>query len=286
MAGTVDVVVVAHDSGAVLRDCVERVLAQPGLRRLVVVDNGSRDGAIERLPPDARLAVMRNQDNPGFAVACNQGAAAGDAPWILFLNPDCLLAPDTLALLLARATTAPTAAMLGADVRDAAGRPERAARRRDPTLSRSLAQLAGLARLALAEGLYIDPDPAQPLHAVDAVSGALMLVRRELCAALGGFDEGYRLHCEDLDLCRRARAAGAVVAVAEGVPVVHLKGSSSRRRPLFVAWHKARGMARYRRKFGPHGLAGALGAAGIWTRFALAAPWHAMRQALAAVRPA
>nr|MBP8176749.1 glycosyltransferase [Xanthomonadales bacterium] len=89
MAGTVDVVVVAHDSGAVLRDCVERVLAQPGLRRLVVVDNGSRDGAIERLPPDARLAVMRNQDNPGFAVACNQGAAAGDAPWILFLNPDC-----------------------------------------------------------------------------------------------------------------------------------------------------------------------------------------------------
>ncbi len=286
MAGTVDVVVVAHDSGAVLRDCVERVLAQPGLRRLVVVDNDSRDGAIERLPGDARMRVIRNVANPGFAVACNQGAAAGDAPWILFLNPDCLLAPDTLALLLARAATAPTAAMLGADVRDAAGRPERAARRRDPTLSRSLAQLGGLARLALAEGLYIDPDPAQPLHPVDAVSGALMLVRRELCAALGGFDEGYRLHCEDLDLCRRARAAGAVVAVAEGVPVVHLKGSSSRRRPLFVAWHKTRGMARYRRKFGPHGLAGAIGSAGIWTRFALAAPWHALRQALAAVRAA
>ncbi|MBP7418235.1 MAG: glycosyltransferase family 2 protein, partial [Xanthomonadales bacterium] len=70
------------------------------------------------------------------------------------------------------------------------------------------------------------------------------------------------------------------------VPVVHLKGSSSRRRPLFVAWHKARGMARYRRKFGPHGLAGAIGSAGIWTRFALAAPWHALRQALAAVRAA
>ncbi len=45
-------------------------------------------------------------------------------------------------------------------------------------------------------------------------------------------------------------------------------------------------MARYRRKFGPHGLAGAIGSAGIWTRFALAAPWHALRQALAAVRAA
>lgn len=286
MAAEVDVVVVAHDSGATLHDCVARALAQAQARRVWVVDNGSRDGAVATLAPDSRLAVVRNAGNPGFAVACNQGAAAGDAPWLLFLNPDCLLGPDTLARLLQRAAEWPAVALWGADVRDAQGRPEPAARRRDPTLARSLAQLSGWARLDPARGLHVAPDPAQPRHAVDAVSGALMLLRREFHARLGGLDEGYRLHCEDLDLCRRVRAAGAGVAVAEGVEVVHLKGGSSRRRPLFVAWHKARGMGRYRRKFGPHGIAGAIGAAGIWTRFALAAPWHALRQALAAVRTA
>jgi GT2 family glycosyltransferase len=286
MEATVDVVVVAHDSGAILRDCVARVLAQASLRRLRVVDNGSRDGAVAALPADARLDVVRNEGNPGFAVACNQGAAPGDAPWILFLNPDCLLAPDTLERLLRLAAATPAVGLWGADVRDAGGRPEPAARRRDPTLARSLAQLGGLARLAGAEGLHLAPDPAQPAHPVDAVSGAFMLLRRPLYASLGGFDQGYRLHCEDLDLCRRVRAAGATVAVAEGIEVVHLKGSSSRRRPLFVTWQKARGMARYRRKFGPHGLAGVVGAAGIWARFALFAPWHAVRQALAAVRGA
>ncbi len=287
MASTaVDVVVVAHDSGAILGDCVARVLAQSVPVRLVVVDNGSHDGALAALPDDARLVRIRNPDNPGFAVACNQGAATGSAAWVLFLNPDCLLQPDTIALLLVRAQAEPALALLGADVRDRVGAPERAARRRDPTLSRSLAELAGMAREQGPEGLYVAADPARSLHPVDAVSGALMLARRERFAGIGGFDPGYRLHCEDLDLCRRLRAAGGIVAVAEGVTVAHLKGSSSRRRPLFVAWHKARGMARYRRKFGPHGLAGAVGAVGIWARFALAAPWLALRQALHSARPA
>src|SRR3546814_14460129 len=62
-------------------------------------------------------------------------------------------------------------------------------------------------------------------------------------------DEGYRLHVEDLDLCRRAREAGAAVAVANDVRVVHVRGVSSRSRPGFFEWHKHRGMWRYFRKF-------------------------------------
>ena len=90
---------------------------------------------------------------------------------------------------------------------------------------------------------------AEPLQRVDAVSGALMLMPRALFDAVDGFDEGYRLHAEDLDLCRRAREAGAVVAVANDVRVVHVRGVSSRSRPVFVEWHKHRGLWRYFRKF-------------------------------------
>src|SRR3546814_6060535 len=76
-----------------------------------------------------------------------------------------------------------------------------------------------------------------------------MLLPRALFDRIGGFDEGYRLHVEDLDLCRRAREAGAAVAVANDVRVVHVRGVSSRSRPGFSEWHKHRGMLRYFRKF-------------------------------------
>jgi GT2 family glycosyltransferase len=81
------------------------------------------------------------------------------------------------------------------------------------------------------------------------MSGALMLMPRTAFEQVGGFDTGYRLHCEDLDLCRRLRNAGLAVAVAAGVRVLHLRGTSSRGRPLWVEWQKHRGMLRYFRKF-------------------------------------
>jgi hypothetical protein len=104
-------------------------------------------------------------------------------------------------------------------------------------------------RSRAARDLSIPADDGRLLQPVDAVSGALMLLPRALFARLGGFDEAYRLHAEDLDLCRRAQAAGALVAVANDVRVVHLRGVSSRARPLFVEWHKHRGLWRYFRKF-------------------------------------
>src|SRR3546814_19276126 len=76
-----------------------------------------------------------------------------------------------------------------------------------------------------------------------------MLLPRALFDRIEGFDEGYLLHVEDLDLCRRAREAGAAVAVANDVRVVHVRGVSSRSRPGFSEWHKHRGMWRYFRKF-------------------------------------
>jgi GT2 family glycosyltransferase len=111
--------------------------------------------------------------------------------------------------------------------------------------------------------------------AAEAVSGALMLLPKAVFDAVGGFDEGYFLHCEDLDLCRRVRDAGHAVLLAGGIRVVHARGGSSRRRPLFVSWHKHRGMWRWFRRFDPaarHPLLVPLVWAGLWAHFALTAP--------------
>jgi GT2 family glycosyltransferase len=123
-----------------------------------------------------------------------------------------------------------------------------------------------------------------PIEPVEAVSGALMFVRRAVFDRIGGFDEGYFLHAEDLDLCRRVRDAGFSVACVNSISVVHGKGGSSRHRPLFVAWHKHRGMWRWFDKYDPaarNPLLRGVAWVGLWLRFALLAPFAAVRQSLA-----
>jgi GT2 family glycosyltransferase len=100
---------------------------------------------------------------------------------------------------------------------------------------------------------------------------------------LHGFDEGYFLHVEDLDLCKRVCDAGYRVALAHALRICHLQGSSSHARALFVARHKHRGMWRYFIKFDPaarNPLLRGLVWLGLWTHFALSAPFLALKSAL------
>ena len=262
--GDIAAVVVSHCSAETIDDCLQRLRRCDGVGEIRVVDNASDDGTVEvvqrHAAGDPRVRFIANPDNPGFGVACNQGAADSGAPWLAFVNPDCLLEPADLVRMRALADTLPSP-LLG--VRDAA------ARRRDPDFGAMLLG-GGRPRRAMA----LPPDDSRELQPVDAVSGALMLMPRALFERVGGFDEAYRLHAEDLDLCRRARAAGAVVAVANRVRVLHVRGVSSRARPLFVEWHKHRGLWRYFGKFEASRRAAPIRMAvfaAIWLRFPLAA---------------
>lgn len=274
--GLTTVVVVAHDSGDWLRRGVASVLAQEAPLELVVVDNASRDGSLDALPSDPRLRILRNADNRGFGAACNQGAALARGDALLFLNPDCELPAGALATLRARLAAHPELAILGAQLLDGDGRPQAASGRRTPTPTRALQRALGRG-----EALELPPDGTGGLQSVDAVSGALMLIPAARFAALGGFDEGYVLHCEDLDLCRRALLAGGRVALDRDVRVPHHKGTSSRARPVWVEWQKHRGMLRYFRRFdapaSPAWLRLAVPLA-VWLRF----PFAALRAVLRA----
>lgn len=273
-AGDIGVVVVTHRSARTIEDCLSRLRTAAGVGAVRVVDNGSDDETVAIVQrhacADPRLRFVANPGNPGFAVACNQGAAALDAgvTWLAFVNPDCLVGPVDLARLRAHATGLAGEALLGADLVDENGARDAAARRRDPDFAAMLRDPARATRLGIA------PDDSLALQPVDAVSGALMLLPRALFDRIGGFDEAYRLHAEDLDLCHRAREAGARIAVANDVRVLHLRGVSSRSRPVFVEWHKHRGLLRWFTKFeaprrGP--LLRALVFTMVWARFPLAA---------------
>lgn len=245
------VVVVSHESASTLEDCLLRLRAARGVAEIRLVDNASLDGTLDIIQRhaamDPRLRFIGNPDNPGFAAACNQGAGDSTAHWLAFVNPDLMVETDTLSRLRLHADALAGEVLLGVDLVDEAGHRDEAARRRDPDFKGMLAAM--LSAPSRASKLGVPANDAESLQRVDAVSGALMLMPRVLFDRLGGFDQGYRLHAEDLDLCRRARLAGAVVAVANDIRVLHVRGVSSRARPVFVEWHKHRGLWRYFRKF-------------------------------------
>ena len=290
-AGLTSVVIVAADSGAGPAECISRVLQSTTAVEAIVVDNASTDGSVDAVAShwahDARVRIVRNAQNLGFGSGCNRGAAIARGDALLFLNPDCVVAPDTLARL--RAASDPTLGLLGVDIVDATGAPEPASRRRDPLFRRAFMALTGLARFegrwpALA-GVALPPASNRPpIEDVDAVSGALMYLPRAVFDRVGGFDEGYFLHAEDLDLCRRVRDAGMRVACVNAIKVMHGKGGSSRHRPLFVARHKHRGLWRWFVKFDPAARNPLLRTAvwiGLWSHFAALLPINAWRQARA-----
>ncbi|EQD65894.1 glycosyl transferase, group 2 family protein [mine drainage metagenome] len=230
----VSVLMVLADSGDGALDAARRALAAPECAELIVLDNASRDGIAQRLAREyadaARVRVLELGANLGFGAAMNRGAAVAQGDWLLLLNPDCLLAADSVSRLL---DAAQGGALAGAIVCDARGRPDPAAWRRAPTLRRVLCMMSGLARheqrwpvLAGVNRRDALPDATV---AVEALSGALMLLPRAVFARVGGFDEGYFLHFEDLDLCARVRAAGTPLRLAGAVRVLHAKGGFLRR---------------------------------------------------------
>jgi len=290
-AASVSVIIVSADSGPGLQDCVRRALALAQVHELLLIDNASADGVPEAIARahehEPKLSVIFNHANLGFGPAVNRAARRASGEHLLVLNPDCLLEPDTLVRLLAVLAEHPRAGLVGAVVCDAQGVPDPASYRRDPLLHRALNTLLKRG----GEGVEIGgPMPTAAVEA-EAVSGALILMPRRLFDFLGGFDERYFLHCEDLDLCRRVRDAGYRVVLAGDVRVLHGKGGSSRHRPVFVSWYKHRGMWRWFRTFDPAARKPPLAALvwlGIWAHFALKVPGQLWRRlaARAAARDA
>lgn len=284
MTGTgVSAIVVNYNAGDILRDLVTSLIAGPALDGIVIVDNASSDASLDFLErgefSGANIHLVKNPGNRGFAAACNQGAALTDSRYILFINPDCRMDRDALPRLLDVLRDDPGAGMVGPLILNADGSEQRGCRRYLPDPRRALMRVLGLGKPD-AQGnvagfdLTGAPLPSGPIP-VEAISGACMLVKRAAFAKLGGWDEGYFLHCEDLDLCMRLARAGLRTVFVPDAHVTHVQGVSSRGRKVFVLWQKHRGMWRYFAKFqraaSPLWLT-ALVWCGIWSRFLMLLP--------------
>lgn len=270
-------IVVNYNTGQRLRECISALLNQPELDCIWVIDNASIDtslNGISDFEDSRRVKVVRNPTNIGFGPANNIALnSSGDCDWLL-VNPDCVVQNGILQEFYRCRNMNPRAGVLGGLVRNPDGSEQRGCRRDLPRLGTSLLRSLG-ARHLFEGSRWADFDrtgevmPSTPVR-VQAVSGAFMYLRAEALYDVGLFDEGYFLHCEDLDICRRMADMGWEIWFVPGAEAVHFQGTSSRRTPLRVSWHKHRGMWRYFQKFEAptHNLIVNLVVfLGIWLRF-------------------
>lgn len=251
----VTIAIVSYNVAPLLERClntVRRALRECGSGSIVVVDNASSDGSaqmVEAAFPEVHL--IRNEQNRGFGVACNQALAlARDA--ILFLNPDAELLPGTLPALLTTLQDRPNAALVGPRLAYPDGR-EQPARRRFPSLFTLLVESTPVQwRLGkwLPLSHYYCLDLPEDAGRVDWLSGACLLGRTRALKQVSGFDPTYFMYFEELDLARRLAAYGWETWYEPQARVIHHHSQSADQNVTAKDRHfyrsKYRYIARYR----------------------------------------
>jgi len=241
---SISVIMVSYHTGPVLYASVASVLMQGGLSQLVLVDNGNPPDVLSRLQQmalsDARLKIISGHGNIGFAAGCNLGARDANSEYLLLLNPDCILPPAALTTLVREMNTLPNTALAGVYLVNPDGSEQRGGRRSLLTPSSALANMLGLKKL----NRNRTPMPSET-HDVPAISGACMCIRKADYDALGGLDEKFFLHVEDLDLCMRVAKAGRRIVCVPSVKIAHLLSTSGHVRSNRIEKFKARGFIYY-----------------------------------------
>lgn len=245
-----DVVIVNFDSGDHLRSCLEHIEeAGKGLTfDVVIFDNASTDGSadgVEQINP--RVRVIRSPVNLGYGAACNRGVGATTAPYVCLLNPDIVPEPGSLTQMVRALSERTDIGVLGPRLVNP-----------DGSVYPSCRVVPGLT-VAIGHalfGIFSENNPFTRAYKlvdlnrereqeVDWVSGAAMFVRREAFCEVDGFDEGFFMYVEDLDLCARMKLRGWKAVYYPGAQMLHHVAGSSRRAPYKMIRHHHFSLIRY-----------------------------------------
>jgi N-acetylglucosaminyl-diphospho-decaprenol L-rhamnosyltransferase len=229
----VDVVVVTYNSADTIGSAVEQLAAVESVR-VIVVDNASSDDTVEllRTLPVETVVLERNG---GFAHGCNVGWRAGEAPYVLFLNPDARIDAVAVEALASELDRDDKVGAVAPRIEEPDGSLD-VSLRRFPRLRSSFAQAFFLHRVfpeaAWVDEVIRDPAEYERPHPAEWVSGACFAVRRSVLEELGGLDESFFHYSEDVDICARIWRAGHEVRFVPAALAEHEGGASAPRARL------------------------------------------------------
>ena len=278
--GRVAIVVVNYRTAELTTGCIDTIMRQAHPTApvtVVVVDNDSQDGSGQCLDEKCRggsdacrLVFVQADRNGGFGYGCNVGYARAKSlmpslRYVYFLNPDAKVGEAGFSALVDVLEADASCAAVGSRIVDAQG-VEASSAHNFPTPFGELLRGSNLHVLMRCfPRLVVTPKPRQDVHVCDWVSGASLVVRVRDFDAVGGFDEGFFLYFEEIDLCKRLAERGRSVKFCPDVTVEHLEGASTqvnvRARRLPAYWFDSR-----RRFFlKHHGRTGLFMADALWT---------------------
>jgi len=225
------IVVVNWNVRDLLRRCLRSIFAAPSpAPEVIVVDNASSDGSAEMVRAEfPQVALIANADNRGFPAGNNQGLAVARGRYVMTLNPDTEIAGAAPGRIVAYLDAHPEIGALGPQLHNPDGSIQ-SSRRRFPTFATALFEstwLQGIAPRGVLRRFYVDDVPPDRTQEVDWVTGACLVVRREVLDRVGGFDEGFFMYSEELDWCKRIKSAGWKIVYLPEAQVIHHAGKSS-----------------------------------------------------------
>ncbi|MEO7965740.1 MAG: glycosyltransferase family 2 protein [Gemmatimonadaceae bacterium] len=241
------VTIVNYNTVGFLRDCLVTVRAA-GADEIVMKDNGSTDGSVEMVEREfPEVRVLDSRDNPGYGAASNRAIAACDAPYVLLLNSDTLLARDTLAVLADHLDAHPLAAIVGPRLHNTDGTLQRSAHGfpRPATWRPIVRRIPGLRDRSLLTWPHDQP------RLVQWVKGAALAIRRTAFDRVGGFDPDFFMYFEETDLCYRLIEAGWEIHFSPATTVVHKGGASTDLVRAEMAMQFLAGMRQFYRRHYP-----------------------------------
>lgn len=252
----VSICMVSLNCRQVLEACLASIYKNSGTVtfEIILVDNASTDGTltyVEQYYPD--IIRIRNASNVGFAHGTNQAMAAASGRYLLWLNTDTVIQPDSLDKLVHFMDEHPSVGIVGPKVLNADGTIQNQCRRGFPTPWSSISYFLGLSKLFphspfFARYLltYLDENES---NEVDAVSGCCLLVRQKVIEQTGLIDTIYHSYGEDLDFCAEAKKAGWQVFFYPSTTIIHYGGKGgSDVKPFYSIFHFYRSMWLFYRK--------------------------------------
>jgi GT2 family glycosyltransferase len=281
------VIIVNYNVKHFLEQCLYAVRKAAGdtQAEVIVIDNNSSDDSIGYLQPQfPGVRFLVNDENTGFAKACNQGLKLAKGRYILFLNPDTIVAEDCFQKAISFLKSTPEAGALGIKMLDGGGRFLKESKRSFPSPLTSLFKLSGLARLfphsRIFSKYHLGHLDENKDHEIDVLAGAFMMVKKEVLDKTGGFDEIFFMYGEDVDLSYRIQKTACDATGGNyknyyfsGSTIIHFKGESTKRGSLNYVRMFYNAMSIFVRKhYGPTkaGFFNFLIHLGIWIRAVMA----------------
>jgi GT2 family glycosyltransferase len=248
------IIIVNYNAGDWLIRSVRSALAF-SKGQVSIVDNASSDNSVanaqREFSAQARLNWIENADNRGFAAANNQVLEVLEADFAVLMNPDCEINAQSLPLILNAFSASPNMGLASCRILNEDGSLQATCRRRFPSPWSALVRMLQLHKLFPQKQQFANFDYGDEVtvdsgtQAVEAISGAFMVVKKPALEQVGVLDQAYFMHCEDLDWCKRFEVHGLDVGFVSSASVLHAKGVSSASRPIKVLWTLHQGMNRF-----------------------------------------